>query len=306
MRPRQVLRMTLVAFLWATCFPLIAAGAGGAPPLVFATMRAALAGTLLVLLAVGLRRPWPRGSTNLGLIATSGGSFTALGFGGMFLGGGGEISPGAATVIANIQPLFAAILAVLFLSERPTLRIAIGLLLGFCGVVIMSLPDFMGPSGEAGLQAMIFIILGAVGTAVGNVLLKRLAGRESVDMLMATGLQLLVGAGVLAVAAHVVGHGWIVLWTPRFGLSLISLAVFGTSLVTALWFHLLERAPLNSLNSFTFLTPIFGLLLGWVFFAERFGVVQVAGMVVIVIGVKMITMKPKRFLFESGESIRSR
>jgi drug/metabolite transporter (DMT)-like permease len=290
--------MILVAFLWAICFPLIETGVGGAPPLVFAAMRAVLAGTLLVLLAVGLRRPWPRGAVNLGLIAAIGGSFTALGFGGMFLGGGGEISPGAATVLANIQPLFAAVLAVLFLSERLTLRIAIGLLLGFCGVVIMSLPGFMGQDRGAGLQAMVFIILGAAGTAVGNVLLKRLAGRDGVDILMATGLQLLVGAGLLAVAAHTIGSGWIVAWTPRFGLSLIGLAVFGTALVTALWLHLLQQAPLNRLNSFTFLTPIFGLLLGWMFFAERFGLVQIAGMVVIVIGVKMITMKPKPLSFE--------
>lgn len=298
MRSRQVLLMMLVAFLWALCFPLIAAGADGAPPLVFAALRAVLAGTLLVLLAVGMRRPWPRGAVNVGLIVAIGGSYTALGLGGMFLGGGGEISPGAATVLANIQPLFAAVLAVLFLSERLTPRIAIGLLLGFCGVVIMSLPDLMGQDGEASLQARGFIILGAVGTAVGNVLLKRLAGRDGVDILMATGLQLLVGAGILAVVAHTSGSGWIVAWTPRFGFSLVGLAVFGTALVTALWLYLLQQVPLNRLNSFTFLTPVFGLLMGRVFFAERFGLVQVAGMVVIVIGVKMMAMKPKPLSFE--------
>jgi drug/metabolite transporter (DMT)-like permease len=297
MRSRHVLLMILVAFLWAICFPLINVGLAGAPPLVFAAMRAALAGVLLVLLAVVLRRPWPRGVINLGLIAAIGASFTALGFGGMFLGGG-KISPGAATVLANIQPLFAAVLAVLFLSERLTPRIAIGLLSGFFGVVIMSLPGFTGQNREASLQAVVFITLGAVGTAVGNVLLKRLAGRTGVDVLMATGLQLLAGACLLAVAAQSMGSGWAVTWTARFGFSLIGLAVFGSALVTVLWFHLLERAPLTRLNSFTFLTPIFGLLLGRIFFAERFGLAEVAGMVFIVIGVQMIAMKPKPLFAE--------
>lgn len=76
-------------------------------------------------------------------------------------------------------------------------------------------------------------------------------------------------------------------------------AVLAGALVTALWFYLLQHAPLNRLNSFTFLTPIFGLLLGWMFFAERFGLVQVAGMVVIVIGVKMIATKRKLLHSES-------
>lgn len=299
MRSRLVLLMILVAFLWSICFPLIAAGAESAPPLIFAALRAVLAGALLVLLAVVLRRPWPRGLVNLGLIAAIGGSFTALGLGGMFLGGGGEISPGAATVLANIQPLFAAVLGVMFLSERLTMPIAVGLLLGFCGVVIMALPSFIGQDRGGGLQAMVFIIQGAVGTAVGNVLLKRLAARDGVDMLMATGLQLLVGAGLLAVAAQSLGSGWIVAWTPRFALSLVGLAVFGTALVTALWFYLLQQAPLNRLNSFTFLTPIFGLLLGRIFFAERVGLLQVAGMVVIVIGLKMIATRRKPVSTES-------
>ncbi len=291
--------MILVAFLWAICFPLIDVGLSGAPPLVFAAMRAALAGAVLVLLAIGLRRPLPRGVANLALISAIGASFTALGFGGMFLGGG-KISPGAATVLANVQPLFAAVLGIMFLSERLTPRIAIGLLLGFCGVVIMSLPGFTGQNREANLQAVAFITLGAVGTAVGNVLLKRLAGRAGVDVLMATGLQLLAGAGMLAIATQSIGSGWVVAWTPRVAFSLIGLAIFGSALVTVLWFHLLEHAPLNRLNSFTFLTPIFGLLLGRMFFAERFGLVQVAGMVVIVIGVQLIAMNARKLSAETA------
>ncbi|WP_353254009.1 DMT family transporter [Salinisphaera sp. PC39] len=291
MQTRDVLLMVLVAFLWAICFPLIQVGLGEAQPLVFAAARAALAGVLVLLLAVWLDRPWPSGLANLGLIAAIGLSFTGLGFGGMFLGGG-KISPGLATVLANIQPLIAAVLAMIFLSERLTPRIGTGLLLGFVGVVVMSLPSLSGPDHAAGMQAFLWISLGAVGTAVGNVLLKALAGRA--DVLMATGLQLLVGAVALAVGAQALGEGWEIAWTMRFVASLVGLAVFGTALMTALWYYLLARAPLNRLNTFTFLTPVFGLLLGGLFFEERLNLVQVLGIVVTILGIQLVATEPGR------------
>lgn len=286
---RDILLMVLVAFLWAICFPLIQVGLGAAPPLVFAAIRAALAGVLVLLLAVWLGRPRPRGWANLTLITAIGLSFTGLGFGGMFLGGG-KISPGLATVLANIQPLIAAVLAVIFLSERLTPRIGTGLLLGFVGVVVMSLPTLSGPDHAAGMQAFLWISLGAVGTAVGNVLLKALAGRA--DVLMATGLQLLVGAVALTAAAQALGEGWDITWTNRFVASLIGLAVFGTALMTGLWYYLLARAPLNRLNTFTFLTPVFGLLLGGLFFDERLGPVQIIGILVTLLGIQRVATRP--------------
>ncbi|CAM9938407.1 DMT family transporter [Salinisphaera sp. P385] len=286
---RDALLMVLVAFLWAICFPLIEVGLGDAPPLVFAATRAVLAGALLILLAVWLGRPWPRGFVNLGLIAAIGVSFTGLGFGGMFLGGG-KISPGLATVLANIQPLIAAVLAVIFLSERLTPRIGTGLLLGFIGVVVMSLPSLSGSEHAAGMQAFLWITLGAVGTAVGNVLLKALAGRA--DVLMVTGLQLLIGALALAVGAQAVGEDWSVDWTSRFVASLVGLAVFGTALMTALWYHLLQRASLNRLNTFTFLTPVFGLLLGGLFFDERLDSIQLIGILVTILGIQRVATRP--------------
>jgi drug/metabolite transporter (DMT)-like permease len=288
---RDVLLMVLVAFLWAICFPLIQVGLGAAPPLVFAATRAALAGTLVLLLAICSGRPWPRGFVNLGLIAAIGLSFTGLGFGGMFLGGG-KISPGLATVLANTQPLIAAVLAAIFLSERITPRIGTGLLLGFVGVLVMSLPSLSGPDHDAGMRAFLWITLGAVGTAAGNVLLKALAGRS--DVLMVTGLQLCVGAVALAVGAQVLGEDWEINWTTRFVLSVVGLAVFGTALMTALWYYLLARASLNRLNTFTFLTPVFGLLLGGLFFEERVNLIQGVGIMVTVVGIQLVATKSTR------------
>lgn len=285
---RDMLLMVLVTFLWAICFPLIQVGLGATAPLVFAAIRAALSGGLVLVMAIGLGRAWPSGFANLGLIVAIGLSFTGLGLGGMFMGGG-KVPPGLATVVANTQPLIAAVLAAIVLSERLTVRIGIGLFLGFVGVVVMSAPSLSGPNHVADIQAFLWIILGAVGTAVGNVLLKVLSGRA--DVLMVTGLQLLVGAGALAVGAQAADTGWNIAWTPRFIASLVGLVVFGTALMTVLWYYLLARAPLNRLNTFTFLTPFFGLLLGGLFFEERFGSIQIIGIFVTIVGIQFVATK---------------
>src|SRR5690554_7853030 len=54
------------------------------------------------------------------------------GFGGMFLGAG-KLTSGIATVLANVQPLIAAVLAYWYLKEVLSRRMLAGLLIGFVG-----------------------------------------------------------------------------------------------------------------------------------------------------------------------------
>lgn len=111
------LRLVIVMGLWAGCFPLITLGLGLAQPLLFAALRAALAGVLLLALGAVLRRPVPCCRSVWGLIVFVGLTTTTLGFLGMFHAAE-SISPGIATAITNAQPLLAAILAHAFLRER--------------------------------------------------------------------------------------------------------------------------------------------------------------------------------------------
>jgi drug/metabolite transporter (DMT)-like permease len=96
----------------------------------------------------------------------------------------------------------------------------------------------------------------------------------------------------LAVGAQAVGESWGIAWTPRFVASLVGLVVFGTALMTGLWYYLLARAPLNRLNTFTFLTPVFGLLLGGLFFDERLGWIQAIGIGVTILAIQLVATKP--------------
>lgn len=280
--PGDLARLTLVMFLWAACFPLIAAGLSLAPPLYFAALRSFVAGAGLLGLAFALRRPMPQGWRVWLSLLSVGLSATGLGFGGMFLAGG-VVSPGLATVIANAQPLIAAGLAYFILGERLGPRRRVGLMLGFAGIVLIAMPGFGGANPNSTPGGVGYVLLGALGVAAGNVLFKRLVGQ--VDLLMATGWQFILGGIPLLLAALSFEQAAQVEWGLDFVIVLLALGLLGTALAFALWFSLLRRGELNRLNTFTFLTPAFALLIGAVFFGERLGLVEVGGIILTLIGV---------------------
>lgn len=278
-------RLVVVMGLWASCFPLITLGLDLAPHLAFAALRAALAGACLLALGAALRRPLPRGWRSWGLIGAVALGATSLGFLGMFHAAE-FVSPGLATVLANAQPLFAAILAYSLLGERLGALGKTGLLAGFIGIAVIAWPGLASDDIQGYTLGIAYVVLAAIGVATGNIAIKQLAGR--VDPVMAMGLQLLLGAGPLAILSFLTEEVSATSWSADFIVLLVVLSLFGTSLAFWLWFTALEEVELSRANAFTFLVPVFGLAIGAAFFDERLGWTQLAGVIVIVAGIALV------------------
>ena len=281
-----IAQTVLVMLLWAACFPLITAGIEFAPHLSFAALRAILAGLTLTALALALRRPLPKERGAWAMIAIVGLGATSLGFLGMFHAAE-FISPGIATVIANTQPLLAAVLAGMILGERLTIRGKAGLFLGFVGILAITSPQLFSSAQENYVLGVAYIVLAALGITVSNVLIKRIAG--NVDALMAMGLQMLIGSIPLIFGAWAMEDPTAIQWSFTFIGALLGLSLFGTALVYWLWFSVLEQAPLNRANAFSFLIPIFGLTMGALFYGETLGWPQLAGIAFTILGVGLVT-----------------
>ncbi|BEH15779.1 hypothetical protein MAALD49_31470 [Marinobacter shengliensis] len=279
--------MLLVTVLWAICFPFIVVGLPDAPPLLFAALRALLAGICLVLIALargGRVRYSPR---RFFLLTAIGFSYTGMGLGGMFLGAG-ELGPGLATVLANAQPLFAAVLSYFFIREVVSGRLFAGLLIGFIGVVVLAAPDMEVSNSR--FIGSVYILGGAVGTAIGNVLLKYQAGSD--DIYWSMGIQLVIGSVFLGFASVILGEGMDINWTWSFATAALVLSIPATALMVVLWYALLASAPLNSLNSFTFLTPALGVVIGQLWFGETFSVVEIIGISITIFGLIIVMKAP--------------
>ena len=136
----------LVMVLWASCYPLITLGLDYAPHLTFAALRAILAGSILIGVAALRRAAWPRGWSVWGWITLAGLGMTGIGYFGMFHAAE-FVSPGLATVIESLQPLIAAVLAVVFLRERLGPIGWFGLCLGVSGVALIAIPRVLASGG---------------------------------------------------------------------------------------------------------------------------------------------------------------
>ena len=275
--------------LWAACFPLITAGLSYSPHLTFATMRAVLAGATLTMIAVMQQRPFPRGLRIWIALGVVGVGATTLGYFGMFHAAE-FVSPGLATVVANTQPLLAAMLGVLWLRERLPRLGWVGLLIGFVGILVIALPQLLGGAGDGTAVGFAYIVVASVGVTVSNVAIKSIS--TDVDGLFAMGMQMLIGSVPLGIAAFFMEDQGAIQWTPVFMLSLVGLALFGSALVYWLWFSALETVPLNRAIVFSFLVPIFGLALGAMFFGERLSGLQQMGILLAIVGIIFVNLKP--------------
>ena len=282
-------KVVTVMVLWAACFPLITTGLTLAPHLTFAAMRAFIAGSTLVATALLLGRTWPTGRSTWLLLMVAGVGATTLGFLGMFHAAE-YIAPGMATVIANTQPLLAAVLAYLVLNERLGVAGTAGLAIGFAGIAVIAViaaPGFTAQnSNDDYLLGIGYVLLAAVGITVSNVAFKRLAG--TVDAVMVAGIQLLIGTIPLGLIAALTETPSDVDWSPTFVLVLFGLALPGTAVVYWLWLSVLETLPLNRANAFTFLVPIFGLSIGIAFYGEALTLAVAVGASLAFLGILVV------------------
>ncbi len=279
-----------VMFLWALCYPFISLGLEYSPPLLFAFIRAILAGLSLLLLAKYLGRPQIVGKSNWVSIVVIALTATTIGFWGMFYAGG-ILSPGLATVLTNTQPLIAAVIGWYMLKEKLSNKSIVGLLIGFTGIVIIGLGSMNANSAEL-LRGIGSVFFASAGIAVSNIFLKRIA--VQVDILYAMGWQLFFGAFPLALMSLYLEDITEFQLVPDLVISLLVLSLFGTSLAFVLWFWLLARVPLYQANAYSFLTPILGLLIGFIFYSEVLTKSQILGAVSVIVGIWVVNSAKSR------------
>ena len=279
-------RIVIVMFLWAVCFPLIVLGLPLAPHLSFATLRAVIAGVVLLGIAFYLKRPMPRGWTTWWQLIVVGIGATTFGFLGMFHAAE-FVSPGLATVIANTQPLLAALLAHYLLGERLNLKEKGGMVLGFVGILVITAPQLIEGSTDKYLVSIAYILLAALGITVSNVFIKKISG--SLDAIMAMGWQLILGAIPLAVFSLLMEKPTEIIWSGKFLFSLLGLSLFGTALVYWMWCRILQDVSFTYANVFNFLVPLFGLTMGVAFYNEILTLSTIIGAIITAFGIWIVS-----------------
>ncbi|MEK4359569.1 DMT family transporter [Paenibacillus sp. FSL M7-1455] len=233
---------------------------------VFAGYRFALAGLILILLAMltGQTRSPGRKPLSMPRLARLGFIQTFLQY--LVLYAGLSYSSGIeGSILVGSTSLF-QILSARLLDKSEGLNPAkwMGLLLGFLGILVMGFAQ-QGVQFHFGIGAVLLLASAAFG-GFGNVLFRKESVSESVMAL--TGKQMLAGGlGLLAVGAVRSGiapfsfdaKGWLLL----IYLSVLSAAGF------ALWNTVMKYNAVGKVSLYLFLIPVFGVLLSAVLLDER-------------------------------------
>jgi probable blue pigment (indigoidine) exporter len=262
--------MIFVTASWGVCFVAISWGLDYASPLWFATLRSGVAGAALLGLAALRGSPFPRGTRAWSLIALLALTNAALAFGTMFASVA-DLSTGIAAVLANAQPLLILLPAWWFYGERVRPVTAMALVAGFSGLLMVSASSGSGRGATLSLVA-------AVAITAGTLISRRLAGG---DLVSVTAWHFLAGALMLAIAAAALEGVPNIAWTAGFVAVTLALGVLGTAIPFVLWFQETIRAPLVSVAAWTFLVPIFAVLVGTVLLGERLSNWSAAGLALV-------------------------
>jgi drug/metabolite transporter (DMT)-like permease len=278
-----------ISVIYALCYTAIKFGLAYSPPLIFGGMRAFFGGLALLGILIVLRQPFFPGHRDWGVIFLIGLVSTTLNFGAMFLSPG-FTGAGIASVLGNLQPLIALILAALFLGERMTIPKIAALVLGSAGVTLIAFPAISGTS-RYGINGSLLALSVSVSSAAGSILVKHLIQKG--NFLIIAAWQLIIGSLPLLAISVLIEPVNKIKWSLTFIGVLLFLALVGTSLVTAVWYWLLQKQEVGYLTLFLFLTPLFGLGIAALVFNERLNLLASVGVILILAGIGIvISRKP--------------
>lgn len=241
-------------------------------PLWGAAIRALPAGVLLLLLARKLPKgEWWWRSVVLGLLNFSG-FFVLIYLSALLLP-----SSVAASVMA-LAPLAMAGTGWAMLSERPTIWMGAGAVVGILGVLLI-----VGTGATAiNPWGLLTSISALVMSSVGAVLNKKWTA--GVPVLASTAWQATAGGGLLLVAALIV-EGPLPTVGPLGWAAFAYLSLFATALASVCWFAGLAELPAGTVGIVGLLNPVTGVLLGTLLAAEQLSWLQAGGIALVLIAI---------------------
>lgn len=247
--------------------------------------RLAVGTVALGAVAISRGLPRPSGRDWLGLVAIG-----VLWFGVYNISlnqGERHVDAGTAAMLIQISPVLIALLATLFLGERFTGWLALGLLLAFGGVVLIALSQ---PGGHNDIVGVLLCLLAALVYSVSLVVQKPLVSRLSA--LHVTWLACTIGALVCLPFAGQLVHD-----TSHASASdiwwVVYLGLFPTAIAFTTYAFALRHMTASSLGITTYLVPPLTIFMGWLFLGEVPPTMAYAGGVLALVGVAVARRKPR-------------
>lgn len=283
-RPKAAIGIAFVVLVWGMSWPIYKVALGFTPPLLFAGMRTLLGGLLLALVLLSQwrkiqwKKTWP-----IYLVSAL---FNIIIFNGVQTVGLQYLPSGLFSVIVYLQPVLVVLLAWLWLKESLSVIKIVGMIIGFLGVVVVSLD---GISGKISFIGILLALITGIGWAIGVVYVKKTS--TQVHGLWLVALQNIIGGLFLSGVGISVENVSEIVWNLPYTSSLLYGGILGVTGATAIYFKLMSSGESSKVSSFTFLVPLIAVGIGTLFLGEPFTISLLEGLVLILLSIYLINRK---------------
>nr|WP_193613478.1 DMT family transporter [Nocardioides lijunqiniae] len=201
-----------------------------------------------------------------------------------------RVDAGTAAMLIQVSPVLIALLAAVFLSERFTVYLGLGLALAFSGVAVIGLTTSPDADGGRDLLGVALCLVSAVVYSISLILQKPLVARLSA--LHVTWLACTIGAvaclpfapALLREAGEAPTSS--LLWV-------LYLGVFPTAIAFTTYAFALQHMTASSLGVTTYLVPPITIVLGLIFLDEVPPAMAYVGGALALVGVAVARRKPR-------------
>jgi drug/metabolite transporter (DMT)-like permease len=282
MKLRDLIDFLLLAALWGASFLFMRIAVPAFGPLAIADIRTAIAAVVLLGLLLwrgGLGELAPNAPRLLLLGAfNSALPFTLFAYAAL------SVTAGMAGILNATVPLFAAVVAWLWLRDRLTWLQCLGLAIGFAGVLWLSYGSASFKAGGTG-WAIVAALVASLSYGISGNMAKRYYAHIR-PLAVAAGSQI---AATLVLLPLAVSNWPQVAPSATDWSAAVALGVFCTGLAYALYFRLIARIGPTKTMAVTYLIPAFAMLWGLLFLAEAVTALMLAGCAIILIGTALTT-----------------
>jgi drug/metabolite transporter (DMT)-like permease len=283
-KAKNLVRLTLIVLLWGSAFPLIKIALSEVPPVTLGFLRFLVATPILTLYAYvtdakSFRALFRNNVPALILMGLTG----VMGYHVFQNIGIQHTSATNSSIIISSNPIILAVLSILFLREKVEATQALGIVIGFAGVVSIILTEDRGLQiGTSGLVGDLLSLGGGISWAVYSIFGKRLSNHVNPTALTAAstifGTIFLIPPTLLLETPHLPT-------TSTVWFAIVALSLGASCLAYVLWNQVLSEEKAFRVGVSLFLMPVVTTVLSVALLSEPLTLSIVAGMGLVLSGV---------------------